>query len=103
MNEDEQNSIYNEVKSFLLFYKNIHSHFKIGREINEGLQASGNSLEQRLLHLAKAEEMILNQVEASILDNFLDEMVQLINERDQKIRCFAISFIEKAWFLHLLI
>ena len=70
---------------------------KIGREINEGLQASGKPLDDRLLHLAKAEEMILNQEGVSVLDNFLDEMVQFIHERDQKVRCFAISFIEKAW------
>jgi hypothetical protein len=50
------------------------------------------------MHLARAEEMIMNQEGTSVLDNFLDEMVQFIHERDQKVRCFTISFIEKAWF-----
>ncbi|KAI3418914.1 hypothetical protein GPALN_008011 [Globodera pallida] len=69
---------------------------EIGREINEGLQVSGKPLDERLIHLAKAEEMILKQEGTSVLDNFLDEMVQFIHEREQKVRCFVISFIEKA-------
>uniref|UniRef100_A0A183C1G2 DUF3453 domain-containing protein n=1 Tax=Globodera pallida TaxID=36090 RepID=A0A183C1G2_GLOPA len=40
--------------------------------------------------------MILKQEGTSVLDNFLDEMVQFIHEREQKVRCFVISFIEKA-------
>jgi hypothetical protein len=70
---------------------------KIGRQINAGLQASGKNLDERLVHLARAEEMIFKQEDSSVLDNFLEEIVQLIHERDQKVRCFAISFIEKAW------
>ncbi|KAL3096947.1 hypothetical protein niasHS_002663 [Heterodera schachtii] len=69
---------------------------EIGREINEGLQVSGKPLDERLIHLAKAEELILKQDGTSVLDNFLDEMVQFIHEREQKVRCFVISFIEKA-------
>nr|CAD2201950.1 unnamed protein product [Meloidogyne enterolobii] len=69
---------------------------EIGSEINEALQMSGKSLEERYMHLARAEEMILKQDNSSVLDNFLDEMVQFIHEREQKIRCFAINFIEKA-------
>lgn len=80
MDENDHNSIYDE----------------IGRQINEALLVSGKLLDDRLLHLAKAEEMILKQEGISVLDNFLDEMVQFIHERDQKIRCFCISFIEKA-------
>nr|CAD2157656.1 unnamed protein product [Meloidogyne enterolobii] len=69
---------------------------EIGSEINEALQMSGKSLEERYMHLARAEEMILRQDNSSVLDNFLDEMVQFIHEKEQKIRCFAINFIEKA-------
>uniref|UniRef100_A0A915LHB7 Symplekin n=1 Tax=Meloidogyne javanica TaxID=6303 RepID=A0A915LHB7_MELJA len=69
---------------------------EIGSEINEALQMSGKSLEERYMHLARAEEMILKQDNSSVLDNFLDEMVQFIHEKEQKIRCFAINFIEKA-------
>nr|CAD2167592.1 unnamed protein product [Meloidogyne enterolobii] len=69
---------------------------EIGSEINEALQMSGKSLEERYMHLARAEEMILKQDNSSVLDNFLDEMVQFIHEKEQKIRCFAITFIEKA-------
>uniref|UniRef100_A0A1I8BMH1 DUF3453 domain-containing protein n=1 Tax=Meloidogyne hapla TaxID=6305 RepID=A0A1I8BMH1_MELHA len=59
---------------------------------------SGKPLEERYMHLARAEEMILRQDNTSVLDNFLDEMVQFIHEKEQKIRCFAINFIEKACF-----
>uniref|UniRef100_A0A915M425 Symplekin/Pta1 N-terminal domain-containing protein n=1 Tax=Meloidogyne javanica TaxID=6303 RepID=A0A915M425_MELJA len=75
---------------------------EIGSEINEALQMSGKSLEERYMHLARAEEMILKQDNSSVLDNFLDEMVQFIHEKEQKIRCFAINFIEKACILILL-
>ena len=59
---------------------------------------SGKPFEERYMHLARAEKMILKQETTSVLDNFLDEMVQFIHEREQKIRCFAINFIEKAWY-----
>ncbi|KAL7071482.1 hypothetical protein ACQ4LE_009472 [Meloidogyne hapla] len=69
---------------------------EIGSQINEALKMSGKPLEERYMHLARAEEMILRQDNTSVLDNFLDEMVQFIHEKEQKIRCFAINFIEKA-------
>uniref|UniRef100_A0A915DEG5 Symplekin/Pta1 N-terminal domain-containing protein n=1 Tax=Ditylenchus dipsaci TaxID=166011 RepID=A0A915DEG5_9BILA len=74
--------------------QNIYA--EIGKEINEGLDVSGKTLDDRIKHLMKAEEMILNQDDTSILDNFLDEMFQFMHQKDQKIRCFVISFIEKA-------
>uniref|UniRef100_A0A914I0T7 Uncharacterized protein n=1 Tax=Globodera rostochiensis TaxID=31243 RepID=A0A914I0T7_GLORO len=44
---------------------------EIGREINEGLQVSGKPLDERLIHLAKAEEMILKQDEGALLCHFV--------------------------------
>ncbi|KAI1712308.1 symplekin [Ditylenchus destructor] len=68
---------------------------QIGKEINEALNTA-KSADDRLFHLAKAEEMILNQEGTSLLDNFLDEMFQFMHQKEQKIRCFVVSFIEKA-------
>lgn len=48
--------------------------------------------------MAAAEDLILNQENTSILDNFLDEMLDLMNQKNEKIRCFVLLFIEKAWF-----
>lgn len=70
--------------------------FKIGKEITAGLNG-GTSLEERLEYLSNAEQLILSQESTSLLDNFLDEMLDLMNQKEQKIRCFVISFIEKAW------
>lgn len=34
----------------------------------------------------------------SLLDNFLDEMLEFASQNEPKIRCFIAQFIEKAWF-----
>lgn len=71
--------------------------FQIGKEINEALDVAGKSVEERLVHLCKAEEMIFSQPGTSALDNFLTEMLQFTSDKEGKIRCFVISFVEKAW------
>lgn len=65
--------------------------------MGEGVHSSNKPLDERLKHLGKAEDLILNDESISLLDNFFEEMTNLTFENDTKIRCFAISFIEKAW------
>ncbi|KHN82354.1 Symplekin [Toxocara canis] len=70
---------------------------EIGSEIHEALQMSGKTVEERIVHLQRAQEMLLNRDKSgSLLDNFLDEMLEFVVENDSKVRCFVASFIEKA-------
>uniref|UniRef100_A0A914ZJU9 Symplekin n=2 Tax=Parascaris univalens TaxID=6257 RepID=A0A914ZJU9_PARUN len=70
---------------------------EIGNEIHEALQMSGKTVEERIAHLHKAQEMLLHRdTSGSLLDNFLDEMLEFVAENDPKVRCFVASFIEKA-------
>ncbi|VDM95136.1 unnamed protein product [Thelazia callipaeda] len=70
---------------------------EIGNEIREAQQSSGKSLECRVRHLQKAQELLLNRSKnCSLLDNFLDEMLEFVVENDSKMRIFVASFIEMA-------
>lgn len=42
--------------------------------------------------------MLYRDGSGSLLDNFLDEMLEFALENDVKIRCFVATFIDKAWF-----
>ncbi len=77
--------------------KEVNIYEEIGKEISEGLNVSGKSVDERYLHLSRAEEMIFNQPGTSALDNFLTEVLQFITDKDAKICTFVISFIERAW------
>ncbi|VDD86123.1 unnamed protein product [Enterobius vermicularis] len=69
----------------------------IGDELSHAQQISGNSVEERLKHLHKAQELLLyRDGSGSLLDNFLDEMLEFALENDVKIRCFVATFIDKA-------
>ncbi|VDK78043.1 unnamed protein product [Litomosoides sigmodontis] len=71
--------------------------YVIGSEIREAHQSSGKSLDVRIKHLYKAQELLLHRDKSSsLLDNFLDEMLEFVVENDSKMRCFVASFIEKA-------
>ena len=50
-------------------------------------------------HLQAQELLLHHDVSGSLLDNFLDEMLEFAAENDVKIRCFVAAFIEKAWFV----
>lgn len=70
---------------------------EIGRAIREAQITSGHSVEERLKYLEKAQEWLIHHdTTGSLLDNFLDEMLEFVVENDAKIRCFVASFIEKA-------
>ncbi|VDO26705.1 unnamed protein product [Onchocerca flexuosa] len=70
---------------------------KIGNEIREAQQSSGESMDIRIKHLYRAQELLLHRDKSSsLLDNFLDEMLEFVVENDSKMRCFVASFIEKA-------
>ncbi|MFH4977060.1 hypothetical protein AB6A40_003769 [Gnathostoma spinigerum] len=69
---------------------------EIGHEIHEAQQI-GLNIDERIRHLRKAEELLINRnTSGSLLDNFLDEMLEFVVENDAKMRCFIASFIEKA-------
>lgn len=70
---------------------------EIGNEIREAHQSSGKSVDIRIKHLYRAQELLLHRDKSnSLLDNFLDEMLEFVVENDSKMRCFVASFIEKA-------
>ncbi|KAL3985802.1 hypothetical protein ACH3XW_40140 [Acanthocheilonema viteae] len=70
---------------------------EIGNEIREAHQSSGKSVDVRIKHLYRAQELLLHKDKSSsLLDNFLDEMLEFVVENDSKMRCFVASFIEKA-------
>uniref|UniRef100_A0A915PBS0 Symplekin n=1 Tax=Setaria digitata TaxID=48799 RepID=A0A915PBS0_9BILA len=70
---------------------------EVGNEIREAHQSSGKSVENRIKHLYRAQELLLyRDKSSSLLDNFLDEMLEFVVESDSKMRCFVASFIEKA-------
>ncbi|EFO27641.2 symplekin [Loa loa] len=70
---------------------------EIGNEIHEAHQSSGKSVDIRIKHLYRAQELLLHRDKSSsLLDNFLDEMLEFVVENDSKMRCFVASFIEKA-------
>uniref|UniRef100_A0A0R3RPZ9 DUF3453 domain-containing protein n=1 Tax=Elaeophora elaphi TaxID=1147741 RepID=A0A0R3RPZ9_9BILA len=70
---------------------------QIGNEIREAHQSSGKSIDSRIKHLHRAQELLLHKDKSSsLLDNFLDEMLEFVVENDSKMRCFVASFIEKA-------
>uniref|UniRef100_A0A158R605 DUF3453 domain-containing protein n=1 Tax=Syphacia muris TaxID=451379 RepID=A0A158R605_9BILA len=69
----------------------------IGDEIRQAQQISGNTVEERLKHLYKAQELLLHHDSSgSLLDNFLDEILEFALENDVRIRCFVASFTDKA-------
>ncbi|VDK65196.1 unnamed protein product [Anisakis simplex] len=93
-----QSSIYYfYTHHFIITRCSYENHFQIGNEIHEALQMSGKTVDQRITHLQKAQELLLNHDRSgSLLDNFLDEMLEFVVENDAKMRCFVGSFIEKA-------
>jgi CRISPR/Cas system CSM-associated protein Csm2 small subunit len=49
-----------------------------------------------LRFLQQAEAVILRSEQESILDNFLDEMLDFLNDEDEEIRSFTMLFIASA-------
>jgi CRISPR/Cas system CSM-associated protein Csm2 small subunit len=53
-------------------------------------------LDERLESLKEAEQLIFNSEGESLLDNFLDEMLEFLNDEDEEIRSFTMLFIVSA-------
>ncbi|KAI6213950.1 hypothetical protein M3Y94_00211900 [Aphelenchoides besseyi] len=71
---------------------------KIGELINNSRVVSGKktSAVERLKNLQKAEKLIFETDEAAMLDNFLDEMLEFMNDEDEEIRAFTMMFVTSA-------
>lgn len=69
---------------------------QIGDHIKDGRKASRRSLDERLESLKEAEQLIFNSEGESLLDNFLDEMLEFLNDEDEEIRSFTMLFIVSA-------
>lgn len=60
-------------------------------------KGKGSDSERRVKWLLDAEKLILSCNEESLLDNFLDEMLEFVSEReDDELNSFTITFIQKA-------
>ncbi|KAM3716869.1 Symplekin [Dirofilaria immitis] len=70
---------------------------EIDNEIREAEQSSDKSVDVRIKHLYRAQELLLHRDKSnSLLDKFVDKMLAFVVENDSKMRCFVASFIEKA-------
>ncbi|KAI6186995.1 Symplekin [Aphelenchoides besseyi] len=71
---------------------------KIGELINNSRMISGKKMAaaERLKNLQKAEKLIFETDEAAMLDNFLDEMLEFMNDEDEEIRAFTMMFVTSA-------
>ncbi|GMT11087.1 hypothetical protein PFISCL1PPCAC_2384, partial [Pristionchus fissidentatus] len=67
-------------------------------QIGASLQAAQIApVNEKLGHLKKTEELLLDREGgAHLIDNFLDEMLQFAASPNPAIKCFVLSFIEKA-------
>jgi symplekin len=59
-------------------------------------QASLSTDSTKTDHLRRVQEIIINK-DASLLDNFLDEVLGFQNDRSADVRKFIVGFIEEAW------
>ena len=50
----------------------------------------------KIEHLRRVQEIIINK-DASLLDNFLDEVLGFQNDRNVDVRKFIVGFVEEAW------
>ncbi|KAI6198275.1 Symplekin [Aphelenchoides fujianensis] len=72
---------------------------KIGKLIHGSRVVGGKKkpTAERLESLKKAERLIFETDDSSLLDNFLDEMLEFLNaEEDQEIRAFTMLFVTSA-------
>lgn len=68
--------------------------------MNRFNQLVGRPLEGRLRHLQNAQDLLLDEsTSSSVLDNFLNEMLELSREQNPQIKIFVLLFIEKAWYV----
>uniref|UniRef100_A0A914WJ65 Symplekin/Pta1 N-terminal domain-containing protein n=1 Tax=Plectus sambesii TaxID=2011161 RepID=A0A914WJ65_9BILA len=69
----------------------------VASEIQEAQAINNGTSDQRLDHLRRAQELIIHHdPSGSLLDNFLDEMLEFMIDSDAKIRCFVVGFILEA-------
>ncbi|GMR59314.1 hypothetical protein PMAYCL1PPCAC_29509 [Pristionchus mayeri] len=76
----------------------VEIHESLDEQIASSLSAAQNApVNEKLRHLKKTEELLLNREGgAHLIDNFLDEMLEFANLPYPTIKCFVLSFIEKA-------
>lgn len=76
----------------------VEIHESLDEQIASSLSAAQNApINEKLRHLKKTEELLLNREGgAHLIDNFLDEMLQFADVQYNNIKCFVLSFIEKA-------
>jgi hypothetical protein len=83
--------------------------FEIAQSLQLAQALTDSPVDTRLRHLhqvlslplpipSQARECLLHRdPSGSLLDNFLDEMLEFLTEPDARVRCFIVGFLDDAW------